>query len=196
MDGLIVLLILFGVLSRLGKRKKKQPPNQQAKKRSDAPPVIQKLQQIAEESAEQGKSFDMKGWEKAFADVQRKAEAESEAFRAEMLKKNSIEPPKEPRPAPAGLHKAKATVEKRRNLPEGASAPLRAVQGESDADHRRHVEKIVREEKQRKEEAQAQANLRNEKRKKLREAVIMSEVLGKPLALRGGRSFSAPQRRF
>lgn len=196
MDGLIALLILFGVLSRLGKRKKKQPPNQQAKKRSDAPPVIQKLQQIAEESAEQGKSFDMKGWEKAFADVQRKAEAESEAFRAEMLKKNSIEPPKEPRPAPAGLRKAKATVEKQRNLPEGASAPLRAVQGESDADHRRHVEKIVREEKQRKEEAQALANLRNEKRKKLREAVIMSEVLGKPLALRGGRSFSAPQRRF
>lgn len=196
MDGLIVLLILFGVLSRLGKRKKKQPSNQRAKRRSDAPPVIQKLQQIAEESAEQGKSFDMKGWEKAFADVQRKAEAESEAFRAEMRKKNSIEPPKEPRPAPAESRKAKATVEKRRNLPEGASAPLRAVQGESDADHRRHVEKIVREEKQRKEEAQALANLRNEKRKKLREAVIMSEVLGKPLALRGGRSFSAPQRRF
>lgn len=196
MDGLIVLLILFGVLSRLGKRKKKQPSNQRAKRRGDTPLVIQKLQQIAEESAEQGKSFDVKGWEKTFAEVQRKAEAESEAFCAEMRKKNSLEPPKEPRPAPAEPRKAKASVEKRRDMPEGASAPLRAIQGESDAEHRRHVEKIVREEKQRKKEAQAQANLRDEKRKKLREAVIMSEVLGKPLALRGGRSFSAPQRRF
>ena len=59
-----------------------------------------------------------------------------------------------------------------------------STQGESAEEHAEHRRRIAEEEAQHWQEREALNDLRNANREKLRAAVVMSEVLGKPVALR------------
>lgn len=59
-----------------------------------------------------------------------------------------------------------------------------STQGESEAEHAEHRRRIAAEEAARRLEHETLRDLREANRDKLRTAVIMSEVLGKPIALR------------
>ena len=62
-----------------------------------------------------------------------------------------------------------------------------STQGESRAEHAQHRRRILEEEARLQAEKDALEELRSANLEKLRSAVIMSEVLGKPVALRGRR---------
>lgn len=73
--------------------------------------------------------------------------------------------------------------------PQKNAAPLPfegsiSTQGESAAEHAVHMAKIHSEEEKLRQQEQTLRQIRNLNQQKLREAVIMSEVLGKPVSLR------------
>ena len=59
-----------------------------------------------------------------------------------------------------------------------------SMEGESHEEHAEHLRRIEAEEAQHRQEREAIEDLRAANREKLRAAVVMSEVLGKPVALR------------
>lgn len=80
-------------------------------------------------------------------------------------------------------------------VPEPARREPRAIlrtppmhrEGESRAEHARHVERIRREEEELRRQQDELAELRNVNIEKLRSAVVMSEILDKPVSLRPRR---------
>ena len=186
MDGIIVLLMIIGIISKINKNKKKKEAARKARQMENAFAEVSAMQakpaKPIPKPAEAVKKpapvkaarpapvkipFTKEEWAQFLADEPMdKAGASAEGVSAA------------PGPSPEGR------ASRRQPRPEGFSPALRSTQGESEAEHKKHVERIVEEEKRMKTAAQAQHKLRSMHRQKMREAVIMSEVLSKPVALR------------
>lgn len=185
MDGLIIILIIIGIVSRLNKKKKQQENAQKAQQEAEAfaqafpegkkPAVpvkkaaepVRKPTQPVRKPTQQEIPFTKEEWAKFLGNI-------------ETVSRKAA-------PAKQAAAPVQDKVPGKQALPEGYSPALRATQGESEKEHRRHLERIAAEEKQLQEQADSLRELRSMNRQKLRQAVIMSEVLGKPAALRGRR---------
>ena len=187
MDSLIGLLILFAIFTRLNKKKKQKEAarkaQMQAQAFAEAAAVQLEKPTPAKTSAPVKKAVPEK------KPAQQKIPFSKEEW-AEFLATENIQQ-KKPRPAELAegdgcspTTSNEGRLSRRQLIPEGISPALRSTQGESEEEHRRHVERIVREEKKQQMETNAQRELRSVNRRKLREAVIMSEILSKPVALR------------
>ena len=184
MDGLIIILIIFGIISRMNKKKKKQEEARKA--RADAfeqafaggereiphPPqpaepvkkletALKKIPEPVKKAVREEIPFTKEEWDRFLGNIEGK------------------KPAKKPVP--------KERIAEQRPLAEGFSLPLKSTQGESEKEHRAHLEKIAAAEKKQREQAELAREIRSMNRQKLRQAIVMSEVLGKPVALRGRR---------
>ena len=161
MDGLISLLILIGIFSSLSKKKKKKAQKQAAQQQTPVSKPSKPAGQV-------------------------KIPYTKEEWKAYL---ESLEQPKEPAPKPrpvktvqaeTPVKKTKSVLQLDHDEPEGTVS----TQGESAAEHAEHRQKILAEEARIREQQETLQELRHMNRQKLRRAVVMSEVLGKPVSLR------------
>lgn len=180
MDGLVVILIIIGIVSRLNKKKqqeKARKAQQMADAFAQAFPEAEKEVPKPAKAVKKAPKPEIKipdPVQKAADSVLKAVEQEIPFTKEEWAKFI----------ADKGISAPKAPAPKKQPLPEGFSPALKSTQGESEAEHRRHIEKIAAEEKQLHQQAENLREMRSMNRQKLRQAVIMSEVLGKPVALR------------
>lgn len=156
MDGLIVILILIGILSASSSKKKKKAQKRSAAQQPVAP-------QPEKPAAQTRIPFTKDEWNAYLADMEKQEKPKARPAKA-------VRPLKAPAPV---LHLD-------HDEPEGTVS----TQGESAAEHAEHRQKILAEEARLREQQETLQELRHLNRKKLRSAVVMSEVLGKPVSLR------------
>ena len=171
MDGLIVLLVIIGVINAITSKKKQA---KQAKKRAAQAQAFENAIPKAQTKSKPRPQPKPQSRPKPKVDERQMripfTREEWKAYLSEM---------------------SEELVEKK-----AASAPIAhddgesfhegfiSTQGESIEEHAEHRRKIAEEEAQHRQEREALNDLRNANREKLRAAVVMSEVLGKPVALR------------
>ena len=178
MDGLIALLIIIGVvtsISKSSKKKKAAEAQRKAERPSPAQPKASttKIPYTREEWA------------------QFLAEAESEAAAKPVTPKKAEAKPATPKAAP---QKREAQA-----VPQSVAAPVstgsialdpkQSVEGETEAEHAAHRLRAEREEariqvERAAEQVQTEINLQT-----LRSAVVMKEILDKPVSLRPRRRY-------
>ena len=169
MDGLIVILILVGILSSFSK-KKKETQKRAAHARPAGP---QPEARPIKKSGQTKIPFNKEEWEAFLAE-------------AKAQEKKPVSPP---------MRKAKPVSSAKAAKPEKAPAPVLlldhdepegtvSTQGESAAEHAEHRQKVMVEEACLREHQETLQELRHMNRQKLRQAVVMSEILGKPVSLR------------
>lgn len=186
MDSLIGLLIIIGIISKLAKKNKQQ-------KKDAASSPVGKAQAARQDTAipfsrdewtQFLKQTGIPGPEKKAAEPAEKKKPaavpgqvqmdEIRELRNAVVKQRAArKTAAEPAVKPALQH----------DDPEGTIS----TQGETHAEHAAHRRRILAEEERLQQEMDALAELRNANLQKLRTAVVMSEVLGKPVALRGRR---------
>lgn len=177
MDGLIVLLIIFGVISRISKSNKNKKKATEAQRKAEKPssaqpkPDAAKIPYAREEWAQFLKED---GTPKA------KAQPKPAAKPEDMVKVVA-----------AVLQKRKAQVAQQR-----AAAPLReatgsivldprqGVEGETEAEHAAHRRRAEAEEALRDSAQEARSAVAAMNLQALRSAVVMKEILDKPVSLR------------
>ena len=158
---IVVLIILFIVLTN---EKSKQ------KKRGAAPPKPQR--------PARGRENFRQRLEKLKAEAEKQLQAAGEALPDGAL--SDAAPVLQPEIAQGvSLHDDEGCV--------GGSMAHVHTEGETHAEHRRHVEALRRRETEERLAAQAAADLAALNIQKLRQAVIMKELLDRPVALRGRR---------
>lgn len=165
MDGLFVILILIGAFAFTSSNKKKKA-QQAAKQRGfdQADAAIQAVQEKIPFSRDEWAAF-----------LKQTEPAKPVAAKPQPAK------PANSRPAAVPKAAAKPSVRAlEHDEPEGTVS----TQGESAAEHAEHRRKVLAEEAQRREEHQAMEDLRAVNLQKLRSAVVMSEILDKPVSLR------------
>ena len=167
MGQLIAIFLIIGILNTLTSNKKKKKQNAQ-KSGAQRAAAVQPKQQ-PKPAAQQSKPASAK---RQPAQQQRIPFTKAE-WKAYLNELSAELPPKAEAPAPA-------PVEFAEELGEG----FVSTQGESFEEHAEHRRKIAEEEARRHQEREALDDLRNANLEKLRAAVVMSEVLGKPVALR------------
>lgn len=172
MDGLFVILILIGAFA-LSSSNKKKKAQQAAKQRA--------FREAAETVQQEKIPFSKDEW--------------SDFLRRQA---SSSVPKPRPEPAPNPVQSAPKPVAKPAPEARPAKLPERkplhlqhdepegsvSTQGESAAEHAEHRRKVLAEEARRREEHQAMEDLRAMNLQKLRTAVVMSEILDKPVSLR------------
>ena len=178
MDGLISILIIIGLAAFSSSRKKKKKAQEKATARDRA-------FKEASQAIEQAKiPFSKEEWEallkaqKPLEDTAKPkaAPAKPKAKPARAAKPANAVKPSKPQPAPA----AAPVLHIEDDAPEGTVS----TQGESIAEHAAHVARIHAEENRLLQTQQMLQALRGLNRQKLRDAVVMSEILGKPVSLR------------
>ena len=196
MDGLIVILAILGLISSISKKKKARRQQQWERARqagydevSAVPPPLMREDAPADKPAKP----------KAAAAQQVKIPFTKEEWAAFLSDHSEKQPVRSAKPVPADAAEAQSSKE---NSAEGrkfqtlAAQQLNAerlrpderhLEGESHQEHAAHRQRIAEEEARLHHEREELKELRNVNLKKLRSAVVMSEVLGKPVALRGRR---------
>lgn len=181
MDGLISILIIIGLAAFSSSRKKKKKTQEKATARDRA-------FKEASQAIEQAKiPFSKEEWEallkaqKPLEDTAKPkaAPAKPKAKPARAAKPANAVKPAKPQPAPA-VPAAVPVLHIEDDAPEGTVS----TQGESIAEHAAHVARIHAEENRLLQTQQTLQALRGLNRQKLRDAVVMSEILGKPVSLR------------
>ena len=200
MDGLIGLLIILGISSVFSSNKKKKQQQRSAAK--------QRAFRDAAEAMQAGKKpYAREEW-KQFLSEMEGAPAKKPAPAAEIAKPAVQIPEPAVQPAAPAVQAAKPPVQAASAEPlipkkapqktPAAPAPLLymdndapegsiSTQGESAAEHAMHRQKILAREEAIRREHEALQEVRSLNLKKLRTAVVMSEVLGKPVSLRPRR---------
>lgn len=161
MDSLIDILILIGIFSSFSKKKKKRAQKQPAQQQAP----VSKPQNAAGQTKI---PFTKEEWN---------------AFLADMEQQKRPSPKSRPMKAAKAAKPAKApdpVLHLDHDDPEGTVS----TQGESAAEHAEHHQKILSEETRLRKHQETLEELRHLNRQKLRSAVVMSEVLGKPVSLR------------
>ena len=178
MDGLIVLLIIIGVISSISKSNKKKKKAAEAQRKAEKPSSAQSKPDAAKIP------YTREEW-------------------AEFLKEEGV-PEAVVQPKPAAAKAAAPAPKKRRakavqsvaDAPNAASTgpiapdPRQGVEGETEAEHAAHRLRAAREEariqiERAAEQVQTEVNLQT-----LRSAVVMKEILDKPVSLRPRRRYS------
>ena len=157
MQGLIPILIVIAIINMLtsGNKKKKA----QAKRKNDVSPAPAPKPDPAwsRRDAQSQIPYSREEWAAYLNSLEKKASSKK------------AKPVKKPRPI-VELH----------GKPEGSIS----TQGESDEEHAEHRRRIAAEEEMRQQEHETLRELREANLERLRAAVVMSEVLGKPVSLR------------
>ena len=207
MDGLIVILMIIIGIAAKSSKKKKQQARQRARQAgydeisAVPPPLMRKNAPKAKaadlpetEDAEAAKPkipYTKEDWAKLIAEMDGSAaDAKRRAAKtllrsgdssliAEMETGVSSQPEKE-------AHEGQKfqTLTAQRLNAERLRPDARHFEGESHKEHAAHKLRIAEEEARLHREREELKELRNVNLKKLRSAVVMSEVLGKPVALR------------
>lgn len=187
MDGLISILIIIGLAAFSSSRKKKKKAQEKATARDRA-------FKEASQTIEQAKiPFSREEWDALLkaqkpsedaakpkaAPAKPRAKPAKPAKPANTAKPANAAKPAEPRPAPV-VPAATPALRIEDDAPEGTVS----TQGESIAEHAAHVARIHAEESRLLQTQQMLQTLRGLNRQKLRDAVVMSEILGKPVSLR------------
>ncbi len=195
MDLFIVLLIVIGVISRASKKKKQQERQRQAGfdeaaklQQGGADRLAEVLRNVSTElegelpprkPSQPAKPaaklpYTKEEWQKLFA-----------------VPKPQPEPQDKPLADPAGSSKAKA-LDKAPSEGSGSALPqapapierIEGMEGESPLEHAAHRQRVAADEERIHREHAQLRELRSANLQKLRSAVVMSEVLGKPVSLR------------
>lgn len=182
MDGLITILILFGLYAMRSSSKKKKARQQAAQQRAFAEAGEAMLKEKIPFSKDEWTAYlkEMDPGKKKSAPIARKVvEARVKAIvgddALQQIKKTVPVQAKvatDITPAPA--------FNNEHDEPEGTVS----TQGESAAEHAEHRRKVLAEEARQLEEHEALKELREMNLKKLRTAVVMREILDKPVSLR------------
>lgn len=168
MDSVIYLLIVIGLFALRSSKKKKQPPEKTVQRSLAEPENKQALFRASTKMP-----FLSMDWAELLDST---PESEKKEITVKPQKpvrtKTKQRAPKKAAVAPAGQIEI--------------SPPENAIhtEGESAEEHAAHIAKIRAEEEQLYKSRQELQELRHLNRQKLRSAVIMSEVLGKPVSLR------------
>lgn len=193
LDGLIALLIIIGIVTSISKSSKKKKAAQ-AQRKAERPSPAQPKASTTKIP------YTREEWEAFLADADGEAAAEPAA-----PKKAEAKPAAKPENATKA---AVAAPQKRRAqsvqqsvsapAPKAASAgggsialdPMQGVEGEPEAEHAAHRLRAAREDariqiERAAEQAQTEVNLQT-----LRSAVVMKEILDKPVSLRPRRRYS------
>ena len=157
-DKLIVVFLLVSLINTLTSRKKKR---KQAEQKGGAQRAAAQPQAKAKPNPAP----------KPKAQPQQRIPFSREEWKAYLMEMAAQQEPKPMTVAPA-------------RPAEDAHEGFVSTQGESAEEHAEHHRRIVEEEMQRHQEREMLEDLRNANLEKLRAAVVMSEVLGKPVALR------------
>ena len=209
MDGLIVILVIIGLVSSISRKKKAQQQKQQARARqagydeiSAVPPPLmrkgaQKDRDAASPEMEAAKPkipYTKKDWEKLLTEMDGSAaDAKQRAAKALLRSGDSsliaeMETGASPQPGKETHEGQKfQTLTAQRLTADRLRPAAQHLEGESRREHAAHKQRIAEEEARLHREREELKELRNVNLKKLRSAVVMSEVLGKPVALRGRR---------
>jgi len=159
MDGLIVILILIGIISASSNKKKQKAQKRAAQQQAP-------LSQVEKPSGQTKVPFTRDEWNAFLSDMEKQEKPKARPAKAVRAAK----PLKTPAPV---LHLD-------HDEPEGTVS----TQGESAAEHAEHRKKLLEEEAHLREQHETLQELRHLNRQKLRRAVVMSEVLGRPVSLR------------
>lgn len=197
MDGLIVVLLLLGLVVRISKKNKKNKKNgrRDGAKPSVAERFADALESVAELQSEPRpqphltdaapKSANEAAGEKD--SVQLKIPYTQEEWSSFLKEKAAPRKPTAPKAKPVSKAALKPKPAPISAEPAPISAEGSSFEGEAPQEHAAHAERVVREEARIAQEQEEQLRLREMNLRKLRSAVVMSEVLGKPVALRGRR---------
>ncbi|MDO5323094.1 MAG: hypothetical protein Q4G06_03685 [Clostridia bacterium] len=177
MDGLIALLIIIGVvtsISKSGKKKKAAEAQRKAEKPSPAQPKASatKIPYTREE------------WEQFLADAEGEA-----AAKPAPAKKAAAKPAAQKRKVSAPQMNVAAPAPAAMSTGSIALDPKQSVEGETEAEHAVHRLRAAQEDmrigvERAAEQAFAEVNLQA-----LRSAVVMKEILDKPVSLRPRRRY-------
>ena len=167
--GLIVLLIVIGLVAKLSNGKKKKAKGAQA----GSPRKAEDIPYSREEWAEYLKASGAPAGPKPAKPAAQPAKARKE-------------PPKATaRPAtPAAITPLEAASQGSLIMD-----PSQGIEGETAAEHAEHRRKAAEAEARQREDLQAQQALRDINLQKLRAAVVMKEILDKPVSLRPRRFY-------
>lgn len=172
MDGLITILILFGLYAMRSSSKKKKARQQAAQQRAFAE---------AGEAMQQGKMpFSKDEWKTYLKEQAKNVIAESASENLQGIVEKPKAKAENPLPAAIKAEPPKLLPILEHDEPEGTVS----TQGESAAEHAEHRRKVLAEEARQLEEHEALKELREMNLKKLRTAVVMREILDKPVSLR------------
>lgn len=160
MDGFVSFLVFLGVMFLIGKASSKKKPQQKNAQPQQSPA------QPVKPGTPQRVPFTKADWQKMI-EQQR-----------EVVKQQTQEAP-----VIAGMPLEEGFSQ------ETYSEGLFSTQGESEAEHAEHVQKLQEAEAQLQSEKAVLAELHRSGRDELRKAVVMSEVLGKPVSLRSRRVY-------
>ena len=169
MDGLIAILVIFAIINAITSKNKKKA--EEAKKKAGMPQSATQPQRPAQPQS-RPKPHPRSQARPQPQQVRIPYSKEEWAAYLSALNSGAAASPK-PAPAP------KPEPE----LHEGYEGMV-STQGESAEEHAKHHRRIQEEEARRQQEYDALADLREANLDKLRAAVVMSEVLGKPVSLR------------
>lgn len=193
MDGLIVVLLILGLVARISKKKKNSGNARRGgAARGVAEKITDALEMAGKEAAKQAKiPYTKEEWSQYL----RQSAAEEDA-RAPIAPMQAAEPAARiapPPPAPGAKPVSRPLKPKpvQREARSEAEAPR---EGESRREHAAHLARIAREEEKIARRQEEIKRLRDVNLEKLRSAVVMSEVLGKPLALRGNNRMELQRR--
>ena len=167
MDGLISLIVIIGIALISSSQKKKKVQQRSAKKAR----AFRDAAEVLDAPKPKKKAVSAEGWQELLSEMESMAQAaKPKAKPAEPMAKPAKPVPKQAAPV---LHLEN-------DDPEGSIS----TQGESAQEHARHRQKILAEEEQLRREHEDLQEIRSMNLEKLRTAVVMSEVLGKPVSLR------------
>lgn len=192
MDGLIVVLLILGLVARISKKKKNSGNARRGgAARGVAEKITDALETAGKKAAKQAKIPYMK---EEWSQYLRQSAAEEDE-RAPIEPIQAAEPAAKIAPPPSAPG-AKPVSRPIRPKPAPARSETEAPhEGESWREHAAHLARIAREEEKIARRLEEIKRLRDVNLEKLRSAVVMSEVLGKPMALRGNNRM-ADQRRM
>lgn len=178
MESLLSILLIVALVALSSSNRKKKAQRKQAQQK-------RAFAEAAQMNGQDKKSRAMEEWQNFLKETTGGA-AVSTTMQSVVRKPTDTEQPVETIKAPARLparvfHEARP---KPAPAPEVPQEGMSSTQGESAEEHAAHLAKIHTEEERLHQTQQTLQEIRNLNRKKLRSAVVMSEVLGKPVSLR------------
>lgn len=204
MDWLIVLLIVIGVISRASKKKKQQAQKQFQQRQAGfdeaaelqqggANRLAEVLRDVSKELEDELAPHRSSKPAKPAAQLPYTKEEWQKLFAAPKPQPKPVDKPKAapaatpteasatPTAAPIKALESKALE---RGVTGSIQLPLEAMEGEAPLEHAAHRQRVIADEERLHQEHAQLRELRSANLQKLRSAVVMSEVLGKPVSLR------------
>ena len=182
LDGLIVLLIIIGVVTSISKSNKKKKAAA-AQKRAEVPSPAQ------QKAGPTKIPYTREEWEQFLADAEGEAAAKPAPAKKAAAKPAAPKPAPQKRKANAPQMNVAAPAPAAMSTGSIALDPRQSVEGETEAEHAAHRLRAAQEDmrigvERAAEQALAEVNLQT-----LRSAVVMKEILDKPVSLRPRRRY-------